>query len=68
VLVEDELASTHTLILQFLMKATNNIVPKAFWTDSEPGLINAATHVFSMTPHFYCLFHIWQNITKYLKA
>jgi hypothetical protein len=21
-----------------------------------------------MTPHFYCLFHIWQNITKHLKA
>ncbi|GBC13105.1 hypothetical protein GLOIN_2v1812649 [Rhizophagus irregularis DAOM 181602=DAOM 197198] len=35
--------------------------------DSEPGLINAASHVFPTTPHFYCLFHIWQNIIKHLK-
>ncbi|CAB5361318.1 unnamed protein product [Rhizophagus irregularis] len=34
---------------------------------SEPGLINAASHVFPTTPHFYCLFHIWQNIIKHLK-
>jgi MULE transposase domain len=67
-LVEDELASTYIWILQCLMKATDNIAPKAFWTDSEPGLINAAAHVFPMTPHFYCLFHIWQNIIKHLKA
>ncbi|GBC10223.1 hypothetical protein RclHR1_09450007 [Rhizophagus clarus] len=66
-LVEDEIAFTYIWILQCLMKATNNITPKVFWTDSELGLINAATHVFSTTPHFYCLFHIWQNITKYLK-
>jgi hypothetical protein len=67
-LVEDEMASTYIWILQCLMKATNNITPKAFWTDSEPGLINAAAHVFPTTPHFYCLFHIWQNITKHLKT
>src|SRR5205814_8855466 len=52
-LVEDEFASTYTWILQCLMQATNNTVPKAFWTDSEPGLINAAAHVFPITPHFY---------------
>ena len=67
-LVEDEMVSTYIWILQCLMKATNNITPKAFWTDSEPGLINAAAHVFPTTPHFYCLFHIWQNITKHLKT
>ena len=67
-LVEDEIASTYTWILQCLMKANNNIVPKAFWTDSEPGLINAASHIFPTTPHFYCLFHIRQNIIKHLKA
>lgn len=67
-LVEDEMASTYTWILQCLMKATNNIAPKSFWTDSEPGLINAASHVFPLSPHFYCLFHIWQNIIKHLKA
>lgn len=67
-LVEDELASTYTWILQCLLKATNNIIPKSFWTDSEPGLINAAAHVFPLTQHFYCLFHIWQNIVKHLKA
>ncbi|CAB4423154.1 unnamed protein product [Rhizophagus irregularis] len=57
-LVEDEMASTYTWILQCLMKATDNIAPKAFWTDSEPGLINAASQIFPTTPHFYCLFHI----------
>ena len=62
------MASTYTWILQCLMKATNNTVPKSFWTDSEPGLINAASHVFPQTPHFYCLFHIWQNIIKHLKT
>jgi transposase-like protein len=31
-------------------------------------LINAVSHVFPTTPHFYCLFHIWQNITKHLKS
>ncbi|CAB4423845.1 unnamed protein product [Rhizophagus irregularis] len=67
-LVEDEMASTYTWILQCLMKAMNNTVPKAFWTDSELELINVAAHVFPITPHFYCLFHIWQNITKHLKA
>jgi hypothetical protein len=50
------------------MKATDDVAPKAFWTDSEPGLINAASHVFPTTPHFYCLFHIWQNIIKHLKT
>ena len=67
-LVEDELASTYIWILQCLMKATNDTAPKSFWTDSEPGLINAVSHVFPSTPHFYCLFHIWQNIIKHLKA
>src|SRR3954469_21462180 len=67
-LVEDELASTYTWILQYLLKATGNIAPKTFWTDSEPGLINAALQVFPTTPHFYCLFHIWQNIIKNLKS
>jgi hypothetical protein len=67
-LVEDEMASTYTWILQCLMKATDNVAPKSFWTDSEPGLVNAASHVFPTTPHFYCLFHIWQNIIKHLKS
>ena len=66
-LVEDELASTYVWILQCLTKATNTI-PKSFWTDSEPGLINAVSQVFPDTPHFYCLFHIWQNIIKHLKS
>ena len=66
-LVEDELASTYVWILQCLTKATNT-VPKSFWTDSEPGLINAVSQVFPDTPHFYCLFHIWQNIIKHLKS
>ena|SRR5688572_16925461 len=67
-LVEDEMASTYTWILQCLTKANNNIVPKAFWTDSELELINAVLQVFSTTSHFYCLFHIWQNIVKHLKS
>jgi len=67
-LIEDEMASTYIWILQCLMKATDNVTPKAFWTDSEPGLINAASHVFPLTPHFYCMFHIWQNIVKHLKV
>ena len=67
-LIEDELSSTYTWILQCLVKATDNIIPKSFWTDSEPGLINAVAQVFPNTPHFYCMFHIWQNIIKYLKS
>ena len=67
-LVEDEMALTYIWILQCLMKATGERAPKAFWTDSEPGLINAASHVFPTTPHFHCLFHIWQNIIKHLKS
>ncbi|PKY44770.1 hypothetical protein RhiirA4_459168 [Rhizophagus irregularis] len=55
VLVEDELSSTYTWILQCLVKATDNIIPKSFWTDSEPGLINAIAQVFLNTPHFYYL-------------
>ncbi|CAG8832163.1 651_t:CDS:2, partial [Gigaspora margarita] len=67
-LVEDELSSTYVWILQCLSKATDNIVPQSFWTDAEPGLINAVSQVFPNTQHFYCLFHIWQNIVKHLKA
>jgi hypothetical protein len=67
VLVKDEMSSTYTWILQCLLKATG-IIPKSFWTDSEPGLINAVSQVFPTTPHFYCLFHIWQNVIKHLKA
>ena len=66
-LVEDEMSSTYTWILQCLLKATG-IIPKSFWTDSEPGLINAVSQIFPTTPHFYCLFHIWQNVVKHLKA
>ena len=66
-LVEDEMSSTYIWILQCLLKATG-IIPKSFWTDSEPGLINAVSQVFPTTPHFYCLFHIWQNIIKHLKV
>src|SRR5579859_5724728 len=50
------------------MKATNDLAPKAFWTDSESGLINAASHNFPTIPPFYCIFHIWQNIIKHLKT
>ncbi|CAB4380016.1 unnamed protein product [Rhizophagus irregularis] len=50
------------------MKATDNVAPKSFWTDAEPGLINAVLHIFPNTPHFYCLFHIWQNIIKHFKT
>src|SRR2546423_8829386 len=67
VLVEDKMSSTYTWILQCLLKATG-IIPKSFWTDSEPGLINAISQVFPTTLHFYCLFHIWQNVVKHLKA
>ncbi|CAG8662539.1 13577_t:CDS:10 [Gigaspora margarita] len=67
-LVEDELSSTYVWILQYLSKVTNNVVPKSFWTDAEPGLINAVSQVFPDTHHFYCLFHIWQNVIKHLKA
>src|SRR3954470_21782196 len=67
-LVEDELASTYIWILQCLKKATDDTIPKSIWTDSEPGLINAISQVFPNTPHFYCMFHIWQNIIKHLKS
>ena len=67
-LVKDEMASTYTWILQCIMKATDNVAPKSFWTDAESGLINAVSHIFPNTPHFYCLFHIWQNIIKHLKT
>jgi MULE transposase domain len=67
-LVDNELSSTYVWILQCLANATDNIIPKTFWTDSEPGLINAVSHVFPTTHHFYCLFHIWQNIIKHLKS
>ncbi|PKK57564.1 hypothetical protein RhiirC2_797799 [Rhizophagus irregularis] len=66
-LVENEMTSTYIWILKCLMEATDKTIPKAFWTDSESCLINAAFHVFPTTPYFYCLFHIWQNIIKHLK-
>ena len=50
------------------MKATNNVMPKSFWSDSEPELINAVSQVYPNIPHFYCLYHIWQNIIKHLKG
>ncbi|EXX67011.1 hypothetical protein RirG_118290 [Rhizophagus irregularis DAOM 197198w] len=68
VLIEDEFSSTYTWILQCLVKTTSNIIPKSFWTDFEPGLINAVAQVFPNIPHFYCMFHIWQNIIKHLKS
>jgi hypothetical protein len=67
-LVENELSSTYIWILQCLLKATNNMAPKSFWSDSEPGLINAVTQVFPNISHFYCFYHIWQNIIKHLKG
>jgi hypothetical protein len=67
-LVEDELSLTYVWILQCLLKATDNTIPKSIWTDSEPGLINAISQVFPTTLHFYCLFHIWQNVIKNLKG
>jgi hypothetical protein len=41
ILVEDELSLTYTWILQCLVKITNNIISKLFWTDFESELINA---------------------------
>ena len=67
-LVDNELSSTYVWILQCLANSTDNIIPKTFWTDSEPGLINAVSQVFPTTHHFYCLFHIWQNIIKHLRS
>ncbi|CAG8639905.1 7803_t:CDS:2, partial [Racocetra persica] len=67
-LVEDEMASIYVWILRYLMKATGDITPILFWTNSEPDLINAASHIFPATQYFYCLFHIWQNIVKHLKT
>ncbi|CAG8770918.1 6737_t:CDS:2, partial [Racocetra persica] len=42
-LVENKLSLTYIWILQYLAKATNNVVSKSFWTDSKPGLINAVS-------------------------
>ena len=67
-LVENEMTSTYIWILKYLSEANNKIALKSFWSDSEPGLINAVLQVFLTTPHFYCLFHIWQNIIKHLKT
>ncbi|CAB5092350.1 unnamed protein product [Rhizophagus irregularis] len=49
-LMLDEMASTYIWILKYLMEATDKTTPKAFWTDSEPGLINAASHAKSYSP------------------
>ena len=57
-LVDNELSSTYAWILQCLANATDNIVPKTFWTDSVPGLINAVSHVFSTTPFLLPFSHL----------
>ncbi|CAG8784019.1 20302_t:CDS:2 [Gigaspora margarita] len=40
-LVEDKMASMYKWILQCLLKANDDLAPKSFWTDFEPGLISA---------------------------
>ena len=65
--MDNKLSLTYIWILQYLVKAINNIIPKMFWTDSESGLINIVFYVFSITYHFYCFFYIWQNIIKHFK-
>ena len=54
-LVDNKLSSTYVWILQCLANSTDNIVPKTFWTDSEPGLINAVSYVF-LTTHWVQIF------------
>ncbi|GBC42719.2 hypothetical protein GLOIN_2v1481191 [Rhizophagus irregularis DAOM 181602=DAOM 197198] len=51
-LVEDGMASTYTWILQCLMKATDNIAPKAFWTDSEINLKSKLGLRFNVFRHY----------------
>lgn len=65
--VEDKMASTYTWILQCLVKANNNLTPKSFWSDSEPGLINAVSHVFLLTPHFIVFFIYGRTLQNILK-
>src|SRR5260363_345078 len=65
-LVQDETIGSYIWILNCILKATDNLPPRAIFTDANLAMISAINQVFSSSKHNYCIFHIQANLAKKL--
>jgi hypothetical protein len=65
-LSEDETTESYEWFLDCIFKATNNNPPVCLFSDADPTLINAVSSKFPKTHHYFCIFHIQENLRKNL--
>ena len=65
-LMSDETTSSYMWVLNNLLTASNNLVPKTIFFDCDTGLGPAIETVLPTTRYLHCIFHIVLNIKKNL--
>ena len=55
-------------ILQYTLQATNDLLPKVLFTDSDPAIIAAVQVVYPQTRYLLCIYHLLENIKKKAKS
>ena len=55
-------------ILQCTLQATNNLLPKVLFTDSDPAIIAAVQVVYLQTRYLLCIYHLLENVKKKAKS
>ncbi|RHZ83105.1 hypothetical protein Glove_99g260 [Diversispora epigaea] len=66
-LVNDETKETYEWLLTSTLQATNH-TPRVFITDSDPGMDAAIDSQYSGVYPLHCIYHIFQNLMRNLKA
>jgi len=55
-------------IFRCTLQATNNLLPKVLFTDSDPAIIAAVQVVYPQTRHLLCIYHLLENVKKKAKS
>jgi hypothetical protein len=66
---EDEKHVGYEWMYCAFMEAVQNVAPAVLFTDADPAVTSAVLTVFGEdTLHFWCIWHIYQNLDKKFKG
>ena len=68
VLTKYENQADFNWIFQCILQASNNLLPKVLFTDSDPAIIAAVQVVYSQTRYLLCIYHLLENVKKKAKS
>ncbi|XP_019054503.1 PREDICTED: protein FAR1-RELATED SEQUENCE 5-like [Nelumbo nucifera] len=67
-LLYDESIDTFEWLFKVFIKTMGGKKPKTILTDDDAAMVNAINSVFSESHHQLCIWHMYQNATKYLNS